>query len=158
MCLLPKYKIGIKMNCFFCTFVFKLLLIMSTLIEEGLKVEICAELRNELLLLTNEEQQVIVHCSIHAIDFGDAARIWRSTYLIDRISGKKYELLFAEGITFAPQWTLIPFGKPLEFTLIFKGLPKDCSVFDLVEIIPEEGGFEVLNITRNNSDVYHLTI
>ena len=65
---------------------------------------------------------------------------------------------FADGISFAPHWTVIPFNRPLEFTLIFKGLPKQCTSFDLVELIPEEGGFEVRNIKRNNSDVYHVTI
>ncbi len=129
-----------------------------SLVEEDLKVEICSKLRNELLLLRNEEQQVIIHCSIYAMDYGDAARIWKSTYLIDKKTGKKYKLLFADGISFAPQWTLIPFNKPLEFTLIFKGLPKSCTTFDLVEIIPEDGGFEVLNVNRNAADVYYVTI
>lgn len=131
---------------------------MSVLLEEDLKVEICNELRNELLLLRNEEQQVIIHCSIYGIDYGDAARIWKSTYLIDKETGKTYKLLFADGISFAPQWTLIPLNKPLEFTLIFKGLPKSCKLFDLVEIIPEEGGFQVLNVKRNATDVYYVTI
>jgi len=131
---------------------------MTVLFEEDLKVEICSELKNELLLLRNEEQQVIIHCSIYGMDPGDAARIWKSTYLIDKETGKTYNLLFADGISFAPQWTLIPFNKPLEFTLIFKGLPKSCKLFDLVEIIPEEGGFEVLNVNRNSTDVYYVTI
>lgn len=131
---------------------------MSVLLQEDLKVEICSELKDELLLLRNEEQQVIIHCSIYSMDIGDAARIWKSTYLIDKKTGKTYKLLFANGISFAPQWTLIPFNKPLEFTLIFKGLPKSCKVFDLVEIIPEEGGFEVLNVNRNSTDVYYVTI
>lgn len=131
---------------------------MSVLFEEDLKVEICNELRNELLLLRNEEQQVIIHCSIYGMDYGDEARIWKSTYLIDKETGKTYKLLFADGISFAPQWTLIPFNKPLEFTLIFKGLPKSCKLFDLVEIIPEEGGFQVLNVKRNATDVYYVTI
>lgn len=133
---------------------------MNTVIEEDLKVkiEISEELKKDLLLLKNEEKQVIIHCSIYGIDFGDAARIWKSTYLIDKKTGEKYKMLFAEGISFAPTWTLIPFNKPLEFTLIFKGLSKSCELFDLVEIIPEEGGFEVLNINRNSSDVYYVTI
>ncbi|SFN62484.1 hypothetical protein SAMN05421741_10866 [Paenimyroides ummariense] len=131
---------------------------MSVSFEEDLKVEICSELKSELLLLRDEEQQVIVHCSIYGMDVGDAARIWKSTYLIDKEKGKTYKLLFADGISFAPQWTLIPFNKPLEFTLIFKGLPKSCEMFDLIEIIPEEGGFEVLNVKRNTTDVYYVTI
>jgi len=50
---------------------------MSALFEEDLRVEICSELRNELLLLRNEEQQLIIHCSIYSMDFDDAARIWK---------------------------------------------------------------------------------
>jgi hypothetical protein len=38
------------------------------------------------------------------------------------------------------------------------GLPKKCTVFDLIEEIPEPGGFYIPNIQRNNSDVYHLEI
>ena len=131
---------------------------MSVILDEEVKISICKELKQELASLVNEEKQVIIHCSIYAMDYGDAARIWRSTYLIDKITGEKYELLFAEGISYAPQWTLIPFNNPLEFTLIFKGLPKSCLVFDLVEIIPEAGGFEILNINRNGTDVYYVTI
>ena len=37
--------------------------IMGNMVEEILNVEICKELRNEILLARNEEQQVIVHCS-----------------------------------------------------------------------------------------------
>ncbi|WCM41776.1 hypothetical protein MG290_12635 [Flavobacterium sp. CBA20B-1] len=133
---------------------------MGIMIEEDLKIKpsICDELKEEILFLSNEEKQVIVHCSIYAMDYGDAARIWKSTYLVDKESGVTYKLIFAEGISFAPQWTLIPFQKPLEFTLIFKGLPKSCKSFDLVEMIPEDGGFEVLNISRNTADVYYVTI
>lgn len=131
---------------------------MSVLVDEEVKVDICQDLKTEIATMMNEEKQVIVHCSIYAMDFGDAARIWKSTYLIDKHTGEKYGLLFAEGISYAPQWTLIPFNKPLEFTLIFKGLPKSCTLFDMVEIIPEAGGFEVLNINRNKSDVYYVTI
>lgn len=147
------------MNRFFCcNFVTVNYLIMSVFVEEDVKVEICKKLKNELLLLQAEEQQVIIHCAIYAQDFGDAARIWKSTYLINQATGTKYQMNFADGISFAPHWTVIPFNRPLEFTLIFKGLPKQCTSFDLVELIPEEGGFEVRNIKRNNSDVYHVTI
>ncbi|UUV21590.1 hypothetical protein [Paenimyroides aestuarii] len=133
---------------------------MGIMIEENLKIKpsICDELKEDILFLNNEEKQVIVHCSIYSVDYGDAARIWKSTYLVDKESGLTYKLIFAEGISFAPQWTLIPFQKPLEFTLIFKGLPKSCKSFDLVEIIPEDGGFQVLNISRNTADVYYVTI
>ena len=47
-------------------------------------------------------------------------------------------------------------GSTLHFTLIFNGLPKACRSFDLVELIPQAGGFEYRKINRNKSDVYHL--
>ena len=48
--------------------------------------------------------------------------------------------------------------KDFWFTLVFSGLPKECESFDLKEEIPEEGGFFVKNIRRNNSDVYRIKI
>lgn len=105
----------------------------------------------EVKTLQSEERQTIVHCSC-----GDdyAYRIWPSTYLIERGTGKRAKLLTAYNISFAPQWTLND-GKG--FTLIFEGLSKACAVFDLKEIIPQEGGFEISGIQRNTTDVYQVT-
>ena len=104
----------------------------------------------EVKTLQSEERQTIVHCSV---DSDYAFRVWPSTYLIERGTGKRAALITAFNITFAPQWTLND-GKG--FTLIFEGLSKECVVFDLKEIIPQEGGFEVNGINRNNSDVYQV--
>ena len=68
--------------------------VMGTMLEEDVKIEICKELKNELALLPIEEKQVIIHCSIYGMDFGDAARIWKSTYLIDKTTNEKYKMLF----------------------------------------------------------------
>ena len=38
----------------------------------------------------------------------------------------------------------------------FSGLPRSCTSFDLIERIPEPGGFEVRNIGRNKTDVYEV--
>jgi len=105
----------------------------------------------EVKTLQSEERQTIVHCSC-----GDdyAYRIWPSTFLIEHGTGKQARLITAFNISFAPQWTLND-GKG--FTLIFEDLSKACAVFDLKEVIPQEGGFEVLNILRNNTDVYQVT-
>ncbi len=104
----------------------------------------------EVKTLESEERQTIVHCSC-----GDdyAFRIWPSTYLIEQGTGKRAKLITAFNISFAPQWTLND-GKG--FTLIFEGLSKGCKAFDLKEIIPQEGGFEIKNIQRNNMDVYQV--
>lgn len=110
----------------------------------------------ELLTNIEEESQVIVHCHMDCTEFADAARIWKSTYIIDNATGCRYPLAHVEGITMYPNWTHIPEGSSLNFTLFFKGLPKSCKSFDLIEVIPQPGGFECRNIPRNNSDVYHV--
>ncbi len=85
-------------------------------------------------------------------------RVWRTTYLIDRASGSRSELVHAENISFAPQWTMIPGKTNFSFLLIFSALPKDCKIFDLVEDIPQANGFFVSGIGRNQQDVYHVQI
>ena len=106
------------------------------------------EAKIKVKVLESEERQTIVHCSC-----GDdyAYRVWPSTYLIEHGTGKRAKLVTAFNISFAPQWTIND-GKG--FTLIFEGLSKGCAKFDLKEIIPQDGGFEVKNIHRNNMDVY----
>lgn len=110
------------------------------------------ELAEKTETLVSAERQTIVHCTC-----GDtyAYRVWPSTFLIERGSGKRAKLITAFNISFAPQWTLND-GKGL--TLIFEGVSKECAVFDLQEIIPQEGGFEVTGIVRNNSDVYQVAL
>lgn len=111
----------------------------------------------ELLTAIEEESQVIVHCHMDCTEYADAARIWPSTYIIDNLTGIRYPLVHVEGVSMYPNWTYINEGSSLQFTLIFKGLPKSCTSFDLVEIIPQPGGFECRNIPRNNSDVYYIS-
>ncbi len=106
----------------------------------------------EVKTLESEERQTIVHCMCPAAE-DSAYRIWPSTFLIEHGTNKKVRLITAFNISFAPQWTLND-GKG--FTLIFAGLSKSCRSFDLVEEIPQAGGFEVYNIPRNEMDVYHV--
>lgn len=105
----------------------------------------------EVKTLQSEERQTIVHCSCGE-DY--AYRVWPSTFLIEHGTGRRARLITAFNISFAPQWTLND-GKG--FTLIFEGLSKECAVFDLKEVIPQEGGFEVLGIARNKTDVYQVS-
>jgi hypothetical protein len=100
-----------------------------------------------------EESQVIVHC-ICSMDA--AYRIWPSTFLIEQGTGKRAKLLTAFNISFYPYWTFKDAGQ--KFTLVFEGLSRNCVMFDLKEEIPQEGGFEVKSILRNNSDVYTVHI
>jgi hypothetical protein len=107
---------------------------------------------------TEEESQVIVHCSYTSAGSGDLIRIWPTTFLIPQNSSFKSQLIHAENITLFPFWTEIPLGKTHTFTLVFQGLPRDCILFDMVEEIGQPGAFVVKNIRRNKTDVYHVEI
>ena len=109
-----------------------------------------------LLKKPQEERQTIVHCLVRS-PFGTLVRIWKSTFLIDRQSGKRYKLLTALNISFYPVWTRAEPGL-YEFTLLFEGLDKSCLFFDLAEIIPQAGGFFVPAIERNTTDVYTVEV
>ncbi len=104
------------------------------------------------------DSYVYVHCHFDNAWEDALLRIWKTTFLIDQLTGIKSALLHAENITIAPLWTLIPDNRIHTFLLIFEALPKLCTQFDLLEIIPQPGGFHVRDIQRNNNDVYHIEV
>ena len=116
------------------------------------------EIKEQLLSLSEEEKQVIVHCKYQAGLGGDLIRIWKSSFLYARDSSHKSVLINTQKITIYPNWTPIQSNSSFHFTLIFSGLPRSCKTFDLIENIPEPGGFFVINIVRNNLDVYHIDL
>ena len=120
-----------------------------------IKTEITTQTETEVATETMvaEEGQTIVHCICNQDAF---YRIWPSTFLIENGTGKRARLVTAFNVSFYPQWT--PKGIGQKFTLIFEGLSKTCAVFDLKEIIPQEGGFHVSGIVRNSTDVYTMDI
>lgn len=105
-----------------------------------------------------QESHVYVHCYFNNTVKDMLIRIWKTTYLVDRGSGSRSKLVHAENISYAPEWTLVPDKKEFRFLLIFDALPRACASFDLVEDIPQAGGFHVEGILRNKSDVYHINI
>jgi hypothetical protein len=104
-----------------------------------------------------EEQVAIVHCTYNfPKEFQPSPiRIWPTTYLIQE-NGKQKKLLQAFNISPYPAWKMVNSGH--RFTLIFEGLDKECKIFDLLEDIPEPGGFSIKSIHRNKTDVYWVTI
>lgn len=117
------------------------------------EVLIETKVETEVKTLESNERQTVIHCSY---DPEAAVRIWPSTFLIEKESGRRVKLVTAFNISFAPEWT---FGNQNNsFTLVFEGLSKECSMFDLVEIIPLPDPFEVRNIARNQTDVYNIRI
>jgi hypothetical protein len=104
-----------------------------------------------------EDSYVYVHCYFQTA-MNDLVRIWRTTYLVDQSQGSRSQLVHAENISYAPQWTVIRENTTYSFLLIFSALPKSCMQFDLVEEIAMPGGFVVRNIPRNQTDVYHIDL
>lgn len=123
------------------------------------KIDIAPDLLKKLQEYTKEEGQVIVHCiSGGSIFYDSFVRIWQTTYLFDQHSDHRSQLVHIENISLAPQWMRIPAGTVAHYSLIFSGLPKDCAMFDLEEIIPQPGGFKASNIQRNDSDIYYIRL
>ena len=130
----------------------------NTVIAPTLPLErVDPSLRTELCTEIDERGQVTVHCSFTAGSM-DGLRIWPSTFLVCRLTGHRSPLLHAEGIPYGPTWLFLPPGKRISFMLLFAGLPRDCVLFDLVEVIPEDGGFHVPDILRNGMDVYRVEV
>jgi hypothetical protein len=112
---------------------------------------------DEILAQVEPEGTVIVHCTFTAV-ISTGIRLWHSTFLVDKVSGHQSKLLHAINIPFAMTILPVKTGTTARFTLIFSALPKDCKVFDLIEIVqtPDMMGFTAYNIKRNNSDVYRV--
>ena len=105
-----------------------------------------------------EDSHVYVHCYFNNTQEDMLIRIWKTTFLVDKSFGTKSQLIHAENISIAPVWTQVPIRQSYSFLLIFSGLPKSCTRFDLVEEISQPGGFFIGNISRNQTDVYHVDI
>jgi hypothetical protein len=127
---------------------------MSTTTKENPAIQpIVAE---ETVVL--EQSHVYVHCYFNNTVKDMLIRIWKTTFLIDKTSSHRSKLVHIENISYAPQWTIIPENKLFQFLLIFEALPKGCEIFDLLEDIPQPGGFFIADIMRNKKDVYHVYI
>jgi len=120
-------------------------------------VNISPSLLEDLESKVHEVGQVVVHC-IQVSAFPSYIRIWPTTYLYDHHSSHRSELVHAENITYFPTWKAVGAGENY-FTLIFSGLPKSCLVFDLLEQCDNQAGaFKVINVPRNETDVYYVQV
>jgi hypothetical protein len=122
------------------------------------KPSVDSEILSSILPSTLDDSHVYVHCRCTNRGEDLLIRIWKTTFLVDRQALTRSALIHADNITLAPNWTLVPGHTTHTFLLIFSSLPASCRQFDLVEEIPQPGGFEVRNIARNERDVYHINI
>ena len=105
----------------------------------------------------DRERCTIVWCMCVNLTNADMRmRVWPETCLVQE-NGIRKKLIQAYGISLYPDWQIIKPGA-IGFTLVFEGLDKDCLKFDLVEDIPESGGFNVTGVERNERDVYFVRI
>ena len=123
-----------------------------------IKPDVDVDILTSIATNLQEDSFIYVHCYFDNLGEEMLIRIWKTTILIDTTSGTRAQLVHAENISMAPQWTIIPGGIMYHFLLIFSTLPKSCTKFDLVEEIPQPGGFLVKDILRNEKDVYHIDI
>lgn len=117
-------------------------------------LEVLLSIHPELM----EDSFVYVHCHCKNKWKDMLIRIWSTTFLVDDVSGARSKLVHAENISMAPMWTMVPDHKDYTFLLIFSALPKACRKFDLIEEIAQPGGFQVRDIQRNETDVYHVDL
>lgn len=129
---------------------------MAGIIIEKPKVRISTSILTELEEKTYEQGQVVFHILFLSVLMPTHIRIWPSTHLYDLNSSHKSDLVHSENISLYPEWSLCPQGKGHHFTLVFSGLPKSCTRFDLVEhCTNQSGAFEIRNVNRNDTDVYY---
>lgn len=104
---------------------------------------------------TEESGQTIVHCKVADAEL---IRIWPTTFLIQN-TGSRSSLLFADGISIAPEWSFVVHANGFaSFTLIFESLDADCKNFYLDEIIPESNGFYTRSVKKNRTGVYTVEL
>ena len=131
---------------------------MSNKITPQPKIEIAKELKEQMRTQVETESQVIVHIKFFTGHTASLLRVWDNVYLQCKDSEIRSKLLFSENIAIYPEMTKIEAYSSLDFTLVFENLPKECSSFDLIEDIPEKGGFHFKSIQRNDSNVYRLRL
>lgn len=121
------------------------------------KINISPELLAKIETQIHEAGQVIVHCIISNVAAqGMYMRIWPTTNIYDQSSDHSSELITAENICYYPYWQEMNIGDNF-FTLVFAGLPRSCAIFDLIEHCNGNmGAFRIMNISRNETDVYYV--
>lgn len=117
---------------------------------------ILTELKNSVV----EEACTIVHCTYVAKSKyinGGWVNIYPTTYLDKPGSFESLQLLHAFNIPIAPaRHSFSQTGDVKRFTLYFPAVPKDWTLFSLIELSDGQDGFTEHNIKRNSTGVYEV--
>ena len=124
--------------------------------------EVKCDIDPKLLEQSEEQSYTIIHCTYTTSPKYNCnwwVNIYPTTYLVDRYSGEKLEMIHAIGIPLPPQKRhLQRRGDKVIFTLIFPKIPKEWSIFSLIESANNGEGLMGLNISRNDSGIYRIRI
>jgi hypothetical protein len=132
-----------------------------TTVSDDISVEIFNDPITSLLEQAQEQGQVIVHClhygcsSMCGRTIKCELRLNPSIQLIPTNGSNPSHLLQAYNINLPPARNFKE-SYGTEFTLVFSGLPKDCTSFDFIEPDEDGRGWQVKNIKRNKTDVYYV--
>lgn len=99
----------------------------------------------ELLGIELTERYTAVYASWTNTQYQDGwYNIGKTTYIIDKSTGKKYVLKDTENCAIAPYKTSIAYGQTQQFVLYFAPLPASASLIDLNE--DSAGGWKFIDI------------
>ncbi len=130
----------------------------NTTVVEKTVIEIDIGLLEQIKTNEDVEGQIVVHCAYFAQNAYDKIRIWPTTILAAADNSAVSELQHVEGLRPFPLWTSMYANETKHFTLIFSRLPRSVDQFHFLELIPEDGAFEVNDLKRNKQDVYHIKL
>ena len=103
------------------------------------------------LLVLKEERQVILKGIAKGFQ---RIQIHKNPHLVCYKNHKESKLLFAYGISTHPEFSE---GIDQKFTLIFEGLPEDCTNF-YYQSVPTSGTWRSYDFDKNYEDAYILQI
>lgn len=126
-------------------------------------VQVHNEAIESLLANAQEQGQVIMHCMHYGCSSACGKtlkcelKLNPNVQLIPTNGSRPSKLIQTYNINLPPGRTFKnSYGT--EFTLIFTGLPKNCTEFDFIEPDVAGLGWKAKNIKRNKTDVYKLFI
>jgi len=123
--------------------------------------EVKCDIDPKILELSEEKSYTIIHCTYTTSPKYHSnwwVNIYPTTYLVNILDGEKLQMIHAIGIPLPPQKRYLQRrGDKVTFTLIFPKVPKDWSVFNLIENSNGDG-LKALNLSRNDSGIYRVRV